>query len=625
MYSVINACESARADRGRKANLAKVFTENGIPYVFAMSYKLQISAVGNLLSAFYGSFLQSGSTFAESAAAARKTLHVSRARIGKFGIETELEDVIVPVAYSSCDLDPNMKTTKKVGPSHERSWMSGLRRKDGNLSELPTLEGRDKDVIRLEQQLLRNDSNNDGRILLVSGKYGCGKTALLQFTSRWWHITGWTLEPIYIDMQRSGIETPEQLCKFMVKKHAAKGTGQYVSDESRPLHRLLEEMYQNQTTSEQTMRRPLLILDQFPRVFPLRPWKKEDITSSKTTADAWRSFLADLSSAAAYTIVACHDFPWYIDNHAGSEWPWKTYFMLGSPTVAASETAEQIGGDKTIKGLLKSPRDIERLELVSQWSDECYPLYQAMRIMVKQNGLDSVVKSLQSNANLLNNPGLDAAVRSQKVLRVAQDLWKHCMSIEKAILLSFAPFHGHIPRCHESYVREFCLGRLELRHAVRDWFLDRAPVPTVNGYWSTVNRSTAALVNGAAQLLIVRLKKAGLIQAVAACAPTHMDDDIDPLLRGQAEGKKIHSIHPIFTLFLRQQAHREGYADLGTPNEKTQLLTKVFVEHHDHRVYEWMEGLQTGTISLDTYTDAPPVGDLAKELSACSRTAMAGL
>ncbi|KAL5319018.1 hypothetical protein ACEPPN_014088 [Leptodophora sp. 'Broadleaf-Isolate-01'] len=108
IYSVINACESARADQGKRANLATIFTQGGIPHVFAMSYKVQISAFKILLDAYYGSFLKSGSRFAESAAVARKALRETRTRIGKFGVELELEDWIVPVVYTSSDINPGI-------------------------------------------------------------------------------------------------------------------------------------------------------------------------------------------------------------------------------------------------------------------------------------------------------------------------------------------------------------------------------------------------------------------------------------------------------------------------------------------------------------------------------------
>lgn len=605
IYSVINACESARADRGTRANLAKIFAQGGIPHVFAMSYKLQISAVKILLDAFYGSFLKSGSTFAESAAVARKAMRETRTRIAKFGVELELEDWVVPVVYTSSDIDPGIKTSKKLASSPERSWASRTGRKQSCLPALPSFRGRDSDILKLENTLLENESGGRGRLLLLSGKSGCGKTALLRFLQSWWFVTGWTLEAIYIDMEGSGIETPDQLCKLIYKKHARKGLAPFKSLGNRPLHNLLQDMYDAQEGPQQSKRKPLLILDHLPSVFPIRRWKDKDLHAYKAKADGWKSFLADLSSAPAYTIVASYYFPWYIDKHPRTEWPWDTYIVLGPPNSTSFRLAEQTGGERSIKGLLKSPRDAEMLEMVSKWSGECFLLQQAMTALTKESGLETTVQSLQSNADLLRCSTFNSsAIRSQKVFRIAQELWKHCLSTEKSILLSFAPFHGYLPRCYESYTRSFCLGRLELRHPVRDWWFNRAPKLSVDQSWEMINRSTCFLVNAAAAPLVIRLKTAGLIEAVAMCGPTHMDDNIDPLLRGQAEGTKIYSIHPVFTIFLRHQAHREGFGRLGCLDERAMFLTRNFVQYHDARVSEWFQGLGTGSLPWDTYIES---------------------
>lgn len=77
--------------------------------------------------------------------------------------------------------------------------------------------------------------------------------------------------------------------------------------------------------------------------------------------------------------------------------------------------------------------------------------------------------------------------------------------------------------CFERYVRNWCLGRLEQRHLVRDWFLKRAFKSSVDSNWVTVNQSTVLLTNSNLEVLIFMLKKA---EAVSSFGPIHMDDDI---------------------------------------------------------------------------------------------------
>lgn len=81
---ILNACESARANSGDDANIAKVFQGQGIHNVLAMSFKISTSAVEIFLNALYCALLLKGCSFATSAAAARQALRLHRTRQARF-------------------------------------------------------------------------------------------------------------------------------------------------------------------------------------------------------------------------------------------------------------------------------------------------------------------------------------------------------------------------------------------------------------------------------------------------------------------------------------------------------------------------------------------------------------
>ncbi len=99
--AVINACESARANRGIGANLGRIFIRQGISNILAMSYKFSSSAAVLFHTEFYESLFVEKLSFSEAACHARKALRDSQ---GREGIDKQLSDIqewFVPVVYSN--------------------------------------------------------------------------------------------------------------------------------------------------------------------------------------------------------------------------------------------------------------------------------------------------------------------------------------------------------------------------------------------------------------------------------------------------------------------------------------------------------------------------------------------
>jgi len=68
--AVLNACDSARGNKGIEANLARVFTQEGISNALAMSFKLQSSAAVLFVKSFYRDLLLRQRKFAQAARSA---------------------------------------------------------------------------------------------------------------------------------------------------------------------------------------------------------------------------------------------------------------------------------------------------------------------------------------------------------------------------------------------------------------------------------------------------------------------------------------------------------------------------------------------------------------------------
>ena len=98
---VLNACESATANKGFNANLSRIFGQHGISNVLAMSYKFSVSAAKIFHVAFYQAFLIKAVPFSEAASYARHCLRQNQNREAARHRTCDIQDWFVPVVYSN--------------------------------------------------------------------------------------------------------------------------------------------------------------------------------------------------------------------------------------------------------------------------------------------------------------------------------------------------------------------------------------------------------------------------------------------------------------------------------------------------------------------------------------------
>ena len=242
----LNACESGRAeplegqnkvapnggsDPTIQINLAKVLVQSGIPSVLAASFQVSSSFVSVFYESFYKALLQPESNVCKAVSIARKSAMKEKSRKVGYGLAIELDDWIIPVLYQSHNMSLNiiplskkdlekglvpsdMVSEASQSESRRESFFRRLvtkgslskQKEESNLSksglspktqDINRMYGRGLELLYVETLLLSHGSR---KVLLLSGKYGIGKTHFIKGLGKFWHNTQFLgAEPVYID------------------------------------------------------------------------------------------------------------------------------------------------------------------------------------------------------------------------------------------------------------------------------------------------------------------------------------------------------------------------------------------------------------------------------------------
>ncbi|KFZ13136.1 hypothetical protein V502_06759 [Pseudogymnoascus sp. VKM F-4520 (FW-2644)] len=205
--AVLNACDSARANKGLDANLARCLSQRGVSNVLAMSYKFISSAATLFVCAFYQELFIRSKPFSDAAWAARSLLQRIPKRDARFSLKVDVHDWFVPVTYTSDEYVQLLPVTE----SHSKG-ISG----DTEMSEkVPHVQidwsaiGRDYDILRFEQLVIKN------KTVYLYGVSGIGKTVMVKQLFQVWKSTSFVKQFISIDLY-VGYQTMSNLLQDIV-------------------------------------------------------------------------------------------------------------------------------------------------------------------------------------------------------------------------------------------------------------------------------------------------------------------------------------------------------------------------------------------------------------------------
>ena len=255
-FAVLNSCESARAQYGDNANIAKIFEGQGVMSVLAMSFKVSSSAVELFMKTFYRRLLVSRLPFSAAARSAREVLRTLSTRHARFGLQLPLLDWFIPVLYS-CGEESVFITSHAGDLDEERGDKQPTTITNQHLS--PALRGRDFDLLRVEKMLLSQ------RIIYLYGVAGVGKSALLKYARSLWTETSFLDAIVYVDFEKDEIQSVGDLTNIIIQQLLAANGTAYGAEmwtiESRSLRSYEEDSFPDIIVQLLSELRAVLIFD----------------------------------------------------------------------------------------------------------------------------------------------------------------------------------------------------------------------------------------------------------------------------------------------------------------------------------------------------------------------------
>jgi tetratricopeptide (TPR) repeat protein len=180
--AVLNACQSAM-QWGSEASLAQSLVQAGVPVAVGMAYSVTVTAAEKMMPEVYKQ-LADGKEIIAAIHKGRGKLFESRARRAYFDQELELEDWVLPVAFSQ---RPVQLRPRAATPAEEDEIYARKARLAGEPEPEYGFLGRDLDIQEIERRLLSDSARNE---MLIHGMAGAGKSTLLAHLGWWWQATG---------------------------------------------------------------------------------------------------------------------------------------------------------------------------------------------------------------------------------------------------------------------------------------------------------------------------------------------------------------------------------------------------------------------------------------------------
>jgi tetratricopeptide (TPR) repeat protein len=172
--AVLNACQSGAIGKRLETAVATGLLSGGVDAVVAMSHRVYTVAAAEFMTAFYNRLL-SGGTIGEAVREGRSRMVQHPSRPSPKGA-LPLEDWVVPVYYRRREV--RFPQLRAVPPSAPATALD-----NDPLAQEEEFVGRDSLFCALET------AASTGRVLVLHGPSGTGKTELAKAFGRWWRNT----------------------------------------------------------------------------------------------------------------------------------------------------------------------------------------------------------------------------------------------------------------------------------------------------------------------------------------------------------------------------------------------------------------------------------------------------
>ncbi|WP_437504649.1 CHAT domain-containing protein [Sorangium sp. So ce1099] len=249
---VLNACRSARGDDSDAfSSVAAALVRSGIDAVVAMSAKVLVVAAARYVEAFYGAIAE-GEPVPAAHERGRQRLHdeprrhVYRRRREERGAPVALCDFWLPHFYQQRPLQLSPRAPASRRSPREAPRFTGL---PGDPRY--GFAGRGRELLDVERALFR------GKIVLLHGFGGTGKTALAAEAARWLCRTGMYRSACFVSFEHGGDATR---VLGRLAEHLGVGDGAFdPGDAKAALARLISALVERPT---------LLVVDNLESVLP---------------------------------------------------------------------------------------------------------------------------------------------------------------------------------------------------------------------------------------------------------------------------------------------------------------------------------------------------------------------
>ncbi|WP_334909342.1 tetratricopeptide repeat protein, partial [Nostoc sp.] len=438
---ILNACQSGKQVRGnekdgennensRETSLGSRLMTAGMQMVVAMGYSVTVSAARLMMEQVYKN-LFGGKEITEAIRLGRRELFNNKTRKAYFNTDIDLEDWLLPVAYSNQQVNLNLRKFREE--EEEEEYFEKL----GNLYQYTPPEygfiGRDLEILKIEKALFRHN------ILLLQGMGGTGKTTLLNYLRSWWQTTNFAPEIFYFGYDERAWTLTQIL--FEIGKRVYKKF-EFANFQAMSLTAQMQKLLAKLRSESH-----ILILDNLESVTGQALAIQNTLRSAEQKQ--LQDFLTQLVGGETRVILGSRsDESWLQGTFKQN-----TYKLQGLDAEARTELSNKIlernVGDEKKIAKIREDGDFQKLMKVLAG----YPL--AMEVVLANLKNLSSQKILAKLAAADINLDTGSEDKTQSILKCVEYSHSNLSPDAQKLLLCLAPFSGFIDRSYiPNYAKE---------------------------------------------------------------------------------------------------------------------------------------------------------------------------